>query len=434
MKFRYILLALLLPVFVFNSCKRETDRIFEENATVRVNEAIRETYEVLQSNKGGWMMKFYPSDNQEFGGYTIFTKFLSNAQVSIASDPIAGVQTSSYSVVQESGPVLTFDGYNKSIHWFSEPGMDNGGIGADDTGMKGDFEFIVLKATADSVVLKGKKSGSRILMQPLEEGQFESLSSEYQDAANSFIEFGVFKLEDASGEIHPLVYDSKMRVFQNTKENSGELLSFRVVPGGLEFFKTYVIDGVSFDNLAFREPTDDYPYGYYTDNANTFKIMPDVTPLNTWFMSNLWGMRYSGLGAEGQSWWDAGRTRFTNNNYTLNYVYLGHVTQGRRGFYVDLTVGGQNSTAYFIYNMTPVPGTVDEVTLSFGGSYYSSAAFQLTYWNNAIIYLVQMLNSKTFKITSDVLEKPSKILLTDKADPDNTIVLELEDFSNPLVN
>ncbi len=128
MKLKYLIVLILLPFLLVTSCKRDEDRIFDANATVRMTEAVEKTYTVLQANKAGWIMKFYPSNNQEFGGYTVFSKFISNAEVTVASDPFSGSQTSSYAVSPESGPVLTFNGYNKNIHWFSEPGKDNGGI------------------------------------------------------------------------------------------------------------------------------------------------------------------------------------------------------------------------------------------------------------------------------------------------------------------
>src|SRR5690606_6961205 len=118
--------------------------------------------------------------------------FISDAQVSLTSDVNDDVVTSSYAVIPETGAVLSFNGYNKVLNLFTEPGLDNGGTGADDTGMKGDFEFIVLEATADSVVLKGKKSGNKMLMLPLKNDEFTSLSAIYQQESARFSEYNLF--------------------------------------------------------------------------------------------------------------------------------------------------------------------------------------------------------------------------------------------------
>src|SRR5690606_29797128 len=243
MKLKHIIFAFLLPAILITSCKREEDRIFEESASARMSEAIANAYKVLQGSDGGWVMTYYPSDDQAFGGYTIFTKFISNAQVIIAADAVESPQTSTYSVIHESGPVLSFNGYNKAIHWFSEPGMDNGGIGADDTGMKGDFEFIVLKATPDSVVLKSKRSGTEVVMLPLNNSEFEQQTEAFANAVTHFDQFGVFTLEDASGELFDMAYRWPTRIIRNPKDESGTRMSFRAIPNGLEFYEEQEIDG-----------------------------------------------------------------------------------------------------------------------------------------------------------------------------------------------
>src|SRR5690606_40770555 len=65
---------------------------------------------------------------------------------------------------------------------------------------------------------------------------------------------------------------------------------------GLEFYEEQEMEGVTFKTLKFVEPTSAYPYGYYTNDNTTFKIVPDVTPLNLWFASKEWYMAYSKVG------------------------------------------------------------------------------------------------------------------------------------------
>ncbi|GHE37607.1 DUF4302 domain-containing protein [Sphingobacterium griseoflavum] len=430
MKLKYIVLALLLPVFVFNSCKRETDPIFEKNATIRVNEAIEKAYQVLQGNQAGWMMKYYPSNSLDFGGYTIFAKFISNAQVTLTSDVNEDVVTSTYGVVQESGPVLTFNGYNKVIHFFSEPGMDNGGIGADDTGIKGDFEFIVLQASADSVVLKGKKSGNRIVMLPLQGNQFEELSADYQEASRSFDDYGVFKLENQDGELSDLLYN--MRTFQDVSGGVPTLHTFRVTPNGLEFYREVELGGVRFSTLSYVQPTETYPLGYFTDSGNLIKVVPQATPLNLWFRNNLWSLSYSNVGATGRSYWNVARTNLANNNIRLNNYYIGNY-QGFAGMVYILqngTVGG-----LITHNITLVPGTDNQVRISLDGSIYNlGGGFGVAYWSAGLNQLTTPFNNRTFTITADDPNKPNSVLLTDTAIPTNTFRVFLEDINDPFNN
>lgn len=430
MKLKYLILAFLLPLMLFTSCKREEERIFDQSASERMSEAIANAYAVLQDNEAGWMMKYYPSSTREFGGYTIFAKFVSNAQVSLTSDINDDVITSSYSVVQESGPVLTFNGFNKVIHYFSEPGLDNGGIGADDTGMKGDFEFIVLKATADSVVLKGKKSGNEIVMLPLSGTEFETKAVEYQEASISFAEFGVFNLENSSGEISPLTYSS--RTFQDASDANSKLLTFRVVPGGLEFYEQADLQGAKFDKLSFTAPNGEYPLGYYSDANNSVKIVPQVTPINMWFKDNLWSMSYNNVGATGKNYWNTAHTNLTNNNIVLNNYYIGTYS-GIVGMVYILQNGAVGGL--ITHNITLIPGTEDQVRISLDGSIYNlGGGFGVAYWTAGLNQLTTPFNNRTFTITADNPNKPESVLLTDIGIPTNTFRLFLDDIDDPFNN
>lgn len=430
MKLKYLILAFILPVMLITSCKREEDRIFDKSASERMTEAIANAYTVLQENEAGWMMKYYPSSTREFGGYTIFAKFVSNAQVSLTSDINDDVITSSYSVVQESGPVLTFDGFNKVIHYFSEPGLDNGGIGADDTGMKGDFEFIVLKATADSVILKGKKSGNQIVMLPLSGAEFETTAAAYQEAGILFADFGVFKLENSMGEVSPLAYNS--RTFQDASDANSKLLTFRVVPGGLEFYEEAEIQGVKFDKLSFVAPNVEYPLGYYADLNNTVKIIPQVTPINVWFRSNLWSMSYNNVGATGKNYWNTAHTNLTNNNIVLNNYYIGTYS-GIVGMVYILQNGAVGGL--ITHNITLIPGTEDQVRISLDGSIYNlGGGFGVAYWTAGLNQLTTPFNNRTFTITADNPNKPESVLLTDIGIPTNTFRMFLDDIDDPFNN
>jgi hypothetical protein len=101
-------------------------------------------------------MEYFPSSQQTYGGFNVLARF-SDAEVTIASE-IADFDTtekSSFSLKQSAGPVLTFDTYNEIFHTFSDPNSSKSGLGSNGKGMEGDFEFLIMKATQDSVILKG---------------------------------------------------------------------------------------------------------------------------------------------------------------------------------------------------------------------------------------------------------------------------------------
>jgi hypothetical protein len=62
------------------------DRIFDESPTDRLNASVSNVYSTLQSNKDGWIIKYYPSSALEFGGYTLFAKFTNGVDVTVEGD------------------------------------------------------------------------------------------------------------------------------------------------------------------------------------------------------------------------------------------------------------------------------------------------------------------------------------------------------------
>jgi hypothetical protein len=429
MKTKYIIFVFLFPILIITSCKRETDRIFEENATARMTEAIADAYKVLQSSETGWLMKYYPSEDLEFGGYTIFAKFISNGQVMLTSDINEDVITSTYGVIHDSGPVLTFNGYNDILHLFSEPGMDNGGHGADDTGMKGDFEFIVLKATADSVVLKGKKSGNEIVMLPLQ-NDLEVEANAFREGAEFFNYLPAFELENTKGERTFL--NQSYNTLQDLSQMGTDLFSYRIVPNGLEFYKEHEVDGVKFSSMTFHEPTAEYPKGYLADESGKIKFVVISYPLNMWFEVNSWGFAYSKVGETGQYYWDLVKSRLDNDGLILNAFNIGYYYG-----YEALSFILQNGVVQggVTYTITPVSGSKNRVTLAFGGSLLNLQNFTAAYWNNYVLSFHTPLNGRTFEITAiDTEDEPNEILLTDVANSDNTFQVVLGTVLNPFDN
>ena len=79
------------------------------------------------------------------------------------------------------------------MHFFSDP-HNPGGIGSDGKGMEGDFEFTIMEATKDKVILKGKKNLTKIIMTPLAETvAWKDFLQGVQDADEVFSQFIAYK-------------------------------------------------------------------------------------------------------------------------------------------------------------------------------------------------------------------------------------------------
>jgi hypothetical protein len=100
-------------------------------------------------------------------GYNMVLKFNKNGNVSVTAkngtttmNKIKTDTASTWAVKSDYGPILTFDTYNEVFHAFSDPKNDGAGL-------LGDYEFLILKATPELVLLKGKKHSAYTVMRPM---------------------------------------------------------------------------------------------------------------------------------------------------------------------------------------------------------------------------------------------------------------------------
>src|SRR5574344_555254 len=138
----FIFVAVML--ICFGSCTPEVSDVFNDSSANRIANTLKEDKAILQSAENGWIMKYYPSSTQMYGGYNVLVKFTSDGKATVASEIYGGSKTatSNYSIEQSAGPVLTFNEYNEVMHFFSNP-VNPLDIGNKGKGMQGDFEFTI---------------------------------------------------------------------------------------------------------------------------------------------------------------------------------------------------------------------------------------------------------------------------------------------------
>ncbi len=272
MKRNYYLLS-LLGLLLFAGCDKKKDRIFEDNPTQRLNDAVANAQTILRSKTDGWIMQYYPGNGADLGGFNIFLKFINNTDVNIQADYTpananfnTNSVTSTYKVYAGAGPTLTFDTYNSIFGYFAAPGALSGVV-SNDGGFGGDIEFLVTKATADSVILKGRKTGNRIVMVPMPASPATIIAS-YKTAWNKYWSPNAYRFETATGNIN-LSFGWFMEL-----ESLTDVYSFRVTPTGLDFYETVTVNGITFKELTLKAATATYPNGYYENAAGTLKLVP----------------------------------------------------------------------------------------------------------------------------------------------------------------
>ncbi len=234
---KIIILVLSVLLLSLAGCLKEEQDLFTETASERLNNTLGKIDSLLISAPDGWLMEYFAT--AESPGYPILLKFNANRDVLVASknELLGNFYTeakSTFNVISDNGPVLTFDTYNEVLHLFSDP------VDPDGYGLGGDYEFIVVSQSDTLIELKGKKRGTQIMLLPFEKNQpwpeyFASL-----DQIDSEI-FGSASLFLVEGNDTVLAYNGASHVFEliDISDGSSASIPFILTSEGFRFYSEY---------------------------------------------------------------------------------------------------------------------------------------------------------------------------------------------------
>lgn len=274
-----------MSVFLLAGCDKKKDSIFEDSSTIRLNASINNVYGILKAQPT-WVFSYYPGANQEYGGFNLFPTFTNSTDVKFEAEYTNTSATNTFKVYAGAGPILTFDTYNDVIHYFGLPAYytdtstnTSAGIGAKDSGMKGDFEFLVLSANQDSIILKGRKSGNVMKMKSIQPAQLAATVANYKTANTRFNAYKAFSIEVNKLTLQTATSSATVSGTARLNRNllviaKNVTLKFIVTDTGLDFYQEYEIEGVKFNKLQYQIPTIQYPLGYYSNASNKLKLVP----------------------------------------------------------------------------------------------------------------------------------------------------------------
>ena len=269
MKKVYSLILAAIGLMAYTSCTNEVDDVFDKSSAERIQDAIEADKDVLTSAANGWLMEYYCGS--QYGGYNVTCKFSDDNTVTVKNefyDPSES-RTSHFKLEQSQGVILSFDEYNEFIHCFSDP-VNPFGIGQKSVGMNGDFEFRILTACADSVVMIGKKHGQKIKMTPIA----DDFDVESYLAAVAQVEKNMEATQYSLviDENDTIAASKSYRVISFTDPETGNdvKVSFIVTDKGFAFRTPIKFAGKTITGFDYREGDD----GWLDPADNSVKIIP----------------------------------------------------------------------------------------------------------------------------------------------------------------
>ncbi len=432
----YYILTLCVAFFSITSCSLKEDDVFDESASQRSQTNIDKLESLLASASNGWLMEYY--GNQSYGGCNVMVKFDgenatfgseklgANHEAGIDDSGKAVTVTSHFKIEQSMGTVISFDEYNNLFHYFSMPNNPDG-YGSTDEGYYGDFEFRVMKAAADTIILRGKKNNNRIVMTPIPaDKSWESIIREAKET-DEYMASKSYNLtgEDRNDTTQITVrMNGSYRCLVFTYTDSTDMKQTVYAPyisnkDGFKFYTEVDVNGMKLDGLE-KGDTQDY---FLFHNNHRLQLDTYVPSLAEHLTTGLWILRYSGLGPVAQPKWDAMmevlKTAGPNETeIKIYYAYIG-VAQEKRAFHLTTT----RDQAYYGFNYSDVNEEGNQITLKLNttpsGSNKAGKDYYNKYkWRGALEPFIG-----TFKLECDNQRRPSYIKMTDVKNPDNVITV-----------
>ena len=308
MKAKYLVIIGLLAA-TFAACSRDEESLFDKPAAIRAQEAIDNAFDVLTSAENGWEMAYFPNLEASAKGYNMVLKFSKNGNVSVTAKNSATTMNkimtdtaSTWAVKSDYGPILTFDTYNDVFHAFSDPQNDGAGL-------LGDYEFLILKATPELVLLKGKKHSAYTVMRPMKNTDLVAYFAACEKMQSKL--FGnnnivtlnqgdekMYLYNGASGQFQSAAYGSPLIAEAATyhpvcSTEDGIIVSmgfgedihdhvfyYDSIKGELKSEQGAVMNAGNL-NVLFRTFFTDNAYGWAVDTAGIAAVAPFIERINT---------------------------------------------------------------------------------------------------------------------------------------------------------
>lgn len=249
---KYVSLAALAVVAVATtaSCSREEDDIWDRSAAERLDDARNTDLATLCAATNGWEMLYFTANDNVSRGLNFLMKFNADGSVTIAAkNSDTGndytEETSTYDVISDDGPVLTFNTYNTLFHRYADPDPDQT-QDTDGVGDGGDYEFKIMSINNDMIYMRGKKHGLEVYMYRLaDDVDWEQYFTDVETMHGRMFTSSIptlwltladgsrYSITDAAGQEMSLLRENGDAVTETTK------LSYVATRTGMRWIRSY---------------------------------------------------------------------------------------------------------------------------------------------------------------------------------------------------
>lgn len=280
MKRRNILaiVAVVCAALSLSSCLKNQVDYFGETASARMEKYLKNAREVLYGAENGWRMEYFT----DYGGYNYALKFIDHDALGKQIDSVVAtselsaetVYGSNFRLTNDDGPVLSFDTYNDILHYFATPSS------SDYQANGGDFEFIILAANPQEVILKGKRTGRISKLYPLEEDMVH-FAKRMNVKSSEFIVISADGINSDGDKIHldfdlnshSTLFSSYLEDGKTIDEVNAVLMPFIITEDGIKYYEQFKFKGLKISELYYNKAS----RLLFNDDDASFKVakIPD---------------------------------------------------------------------------------------------------------------------------------------------------------------
>lgn len=247
--------VLFLCFVLLLACRQEEADIFSASPADRLNKAISDYRELLTDAPNGWEMDYFA--NNASPGYNLLVRFNKSGNALLASrseltaNKAYEKDSCLFDIIGDKGPVLSFNTFSKILHVFSNPENPDG------YGLEGDYEFVIVKASADTVWMKGKKYGAEVLLHKLSsEVQWKQLADDRSDFTSLLFSSKAPALTlkiDKTSYFFSVGYTRVFTVKRASANPNPFDVPFIVTQDGIRFYEEIEIDGIKLKTFRLNE-------------------------------------------------------------------------------------------------------------------------------------------------------------------------------------
>ena len=228
-----------------SSCSRELDDVFDTPANERVKLLMDSCKNTLVRAPYGWTLSYVTPDGAKS---EFIMTFAQPDSVIMYADFTDAFTTTSFSMNYGQGPILSFDTYSP-LHTLADPEVVPVGYGHE-----GDFEFVIMSVTNDSIVLNGRKNKDRVVLRKAFEGYIHKIRCERLMDINSQRPNAFFHILDVNGSKCDVMIstDLKKLKFTTAEGNTVEsLMNYTAV--GFDLANPFVLNGFTVEHFIWDE-------------------------------------------------------------------------------------------------------------------------------------------------------------------------------------